>query len=292
MVVVSGTSNEGFAKELAKELGIKYVESYIHHFPDGELHVKVPGNEIDKLGIIVQSLAYKPNEYLMELLLLADDLRREGAKKVIAVIPYLAYARQDEEFTKGEAVAFLSVAKLLETYCDEIITIDTHLHRFHKISEVFSKAVNVSAMSELGHYIKKKYKNLRNPVVIGPDEESKQWAKQIAGLIGCEYDIFEKVRLSATRVKIQPKEKDLHGRDVVIVDDIISTGGTIIEAIKIAKREGAKRIIIICSHGLLLNDALKKIKKAGAEVVISTNTVPNVTSKVSAVPPVVEILKK
>jgi len=291
MVVVSGTSNKEFAKELAKGLGIKYVKSTIHHFPDGELHVKVPGEKIDKLGIIVQSLAYKPNEYLLELLLLADDLRREGAKNVIAVIPYLAYARQDEEFTDGEAVAFLSVAKLLETYCDKIITVDTHLHRFHKISEVFTKAVNVSAMGELGHYLKKKYKSLKSPVVIGPDEESKQWAKQIAEIMGCEYDIFKKVRFSATKVKIKPKEKDLHGRDVIIVDDIISTGGTIISAIKIAKKEGAKRIIVVCSHGLLMNNALKKIKNAGAEIVISTNTVLNVTSKVSAVHPVAEVVK-
>ncbi|MBN2518791.1 MAG: ribose-phosphate diphosphokinase [Candidatus Altiarchaeota archaeon] len=291
MVVVSGTSNKGFAKELAKALGKRYVDSDIHHFPDGELHVKVPGGKIDREGIIVQSLAYRPNEYILELILLADDLRREGAKKVIAVIPYLAYARQDEEFTKGEAVAFLSVAKLLETYCDKIITVDTHLHRFHRISQVFSKAVNVSAMEELAQYAKKRYKNLKNPLIIGPDGESKQWAKQIAGIMECEYDIFEKVRLSATKVIVKPKKKDLRGRDIIIVDDIISTGGTIIETIKIAKKQGAKRIIVFCSHGLLMDGALKRILRAGAEVVVSTNTVPNSTSKVSAVPSVARVLK-
>lgn len=292
MIVVSGTSNEEFAKKLAAKLDVKYVKSVIQHFPDGELHVKIPGAKVDKVGVVVQSLVYTPNEYLMEAILLADDLKREGAKKVVGVFPYLAYARQDEAFTKGEAVSFLSVAKLLESYFDRIITVDAHLHRFHDIRQVFKKAENVSAMAEISEYLRRKFKKFKDPIVLGPDEESEQWAKQIARGVGCEYDVFTKTRFSATRVEIHPKKADLTNREVIIVDDIISTGGTMINAVKIARREGAKRIIAVCSHGLLLKDSLLRIKKAGADYVISTNTVPNgKTSMIDATDPVAEALR-
>jgi ribose-phosphate pyrophosphokinase len=223
-------------------------------------------------AIVVQTLAFKPNEYLMELIFICDSLRRDGCKKITAVIPYLAYARQDEEFSRGEEVSLLAVSKLLEMYCDKIITIDAHLHRFKHITDVMKKAINVSAMKTIGKYLNKNYK-LTNPVVIGPDEESEQWAKDIAKNLNCEYDVFLKTRFSATEIEIKPREQDLHNKDVIVIDDIVSTGGTMAEAVKIAKKEGAKRVFAVCTHGLFVNNAIKKITKAGADEILSTNTI-------------------
>ena len=287
MIVVSGSANKPFAEELAERIDADYVETKIEHFPDGELHITVP--KCAREAIVVQSMAFRPNEYFMELLFICDALRRDGCKKIIAVIPYLAYARQDMEFHKGEEVSFQAVSHLMEIYCDSLITVDAHLHRIKNIKFIASKAKNTSAMPIIGEYLKEKY-NLNKPVVIGPDEESEQWAKQIAEVLSCDYDVFKKTRHSATKVEIKPKERDLNGRDVVVIDDIVSTGGTMAQAVEIAKKEGAEKVLSVCTHGLFVDDALRKITRAGADEVLSTNTVQNKTAKIDVVGAVADIL--
>lgn len=287
MIVTSGSSNPTFAKDLARLMGVEYKAARIGHFPDGELHITVPR---DKETILVQSLALNPNEYMMELLLMLDYLESKGSE-VTAVIPYLAYARQDEEFHSGEAISFHTIAKLLQHYCDNAIMIDVHLHRIGNIKKMLPKAVNVSVMPLIGEYLKRHVK-FQNPVVIGPDEESEQWAKQIANILNCDHDIFIKKRFSSTKVaEMEPKSLNLKGRDVVIIDDIISTGGTIANAVKIAKKHGAKKISVACAHGLFVGGAVGKIKPYVSNI-LSTDTVPGKYSKIRAAPAVANYLKK
>jgi len=286
MIVVPGSSNRLFAYRLARSLNATYVETEISKFPDGETHIRIP--KVDEEAIVLQSLCHNPDKYLMEFLIICDALWGKGCKHITGVLPYLAYARQDSEFTPGEAVSLLGVARVIEKFCDDVITVDMHLHRYKSIDEVFTQGKNVSAAGAVGKYLKKR--DLKDPTVIGPDEESEQWARQISAEIGCEWDVFTKERLSPEEIRLMPKAADVGGRDVVIFDDIISTGGTMAEAIRAVKKLGAKRVIAACTHAILAGTAQTKIFDAGAESIIASDTVPSPFSYVSAVPPIVEAI--
>ena len=288
MIVVPGSSNRLFAFKLSKQINAEYVETEISEFPDGEVHIKIPKDVKKEDVVVVQSLAVHPNDYLMEFLIICDALRGKGCNNICAVLPYLAYARQDDEFTPGEAISLLGVSRIIEEFCDEIITVDMHLHRYNRITEVFHRGKNVSAMPLLGSYISRF--NLDNPVVIGPDEESEQWAKQMASTISkdCEYQIFTKMRHSAEDVSIRG-EVNVHGRDIIVCDDIISTGGTMAEIIRILKEAGAKRVMVACTHAILAGNAITRIYGSGAEDLVGTDTVPSEITRVSAVPAVAEV---
>jgi len=243
--------------------------------------------------IVIQSISRTPDEFLVEYLLLVDTLKDLGAKRVVSFIPYFAYARQDERFKPGEALSFKTVSKLIEEVgTDEIYTIDMHQHRVLKSSEVFRiPSHNLSAMPLLADYVEKTG-NLLKPLIIGPDAEAEQWAKLAAERLHTDYDVFEKKRLSSENVQIRPRKANAKGRDVLIVDDIISTGGTIVEALKILFSQGAKKIDVACTHPLLMGGALEKICATGAKNVIGPDTVPSPIGHVSVAPLIVKQIKK
>jgi len=190
-------------------------------------------------------------------------------------------------------LSFKTVSKLIEEVgTDEIYTIDMHQHRVLKSSEVFRiPSHNLSAMPLLADYVEKTG-NLLKPLIIGPDAEAEQWAKLAAERLHTDYDVFEKKRLSSENVQIRPRKANAKDRDVLIVDDIISTGGTIVEALKILFSQGAKKIDVACTHPLLMGGALEKIYATGARNVIGTDTVPSPISHVSVAPLIVEQIKK
>ena len=265
----------------------------VEHFPDGEIYVRVMNDIKGATVYFIQSMALQPNNYLMEYLLIMDSLKSLGAEKIVGVIPYLPYARQDARFNVGEALSLEVVARLIEESGTEgLITIDMHLHRLRDASEVFKiPVVNLSAAPLLARYIMENYE-LSDPVVIGPDEEAERWAQEGARAIGVEYDVLEKVRKSATEVVIQPKKLDVVGKDVILLDDIISTGGTMVEAVRFLKEAGARKIIAACTHPLLVRRALERILSEGAIDVVGTDTVMSVASKVSVAPLVVEGIRR
>jgi ribose-phosphate pyrophosphokinase len=265
----------------------------IKRFPDGEKYLRVLNEVKDDHVIVIQSMHHTPDDFLFEYLLLVDTLKDLGAKKVTGFIPYFAYARQDERFKPGEALSFKTVSKLIEAVgTDEIYTIDMHQHRVLSSSDVFRiPSHNLSAMPLLANYVRKEGK-LRDPLVIGPDSEAEQWAKLASETLGTDYDVFEKKRLAADKVEVRPRRANAKGRDILIVDDIISTGGTIIEASKILLSQGAKRIEVACTHPILATDALNRIRAAGVLNVIGTDTVPGPISYVSVAPLIAEHIKK
>ncbi len=292
-VVVSGSASGLLGIKVSKQSGWRLIQSKVEQFPDGELYVRVMGDVEGETVALIQSMALRPNDYLVEYLLMVDALRSLGARKILGVIPYVPYARQDARFNKGEALSMEVVAKLIERSGTEaIVTIDMHLHRLSDPSQVFGiPVVNLSAAPLLTRYVVENY-GLREPVVIGPDEEAEQWAREGASAIDAEYDVMEKVRKSATEVVIQPKKLDVEGRDVIILDDIISTGGTMVEAVKVLKKAGARRIIAACTHPLLVRRALEKILSEGAEDVVGTDTVASAVSRVSVAPLIIEGVKR
>ncbi len=293
MIIIGGSTSEALAEKVAKELHFKAGGLEIRRFPDGEKYLRVLEDVKNEDVAVIESIHHTPDELLFEYLLLVDTLKDLGARRVIGFIPYFAYARQDERFKPGEALSFRTVSKLMESVgTDEIFTIDMHQHRVLKSSEVFTiPSRNLSAMPLLADYVKKTGA-LQKPLVIGPDAEAEQWAKLAAERLETDYDVFEKKRLGDERVEVRPRRASAKGRDVLIVDDIISTGGTIVEASKILLSQGAKRVEVACTHPILAPGALEKIKAAGVQSVIGTDTVPSPISYVSVAPLIAEQVRR
>ena len=293
MIIIGGSSSQDLAAKVANELGVKAGALEVRRFPDGERYVRILSEVKGSSVAVIQSIHHTPDELLFEYLLLTDALKDLGAKKVVAFIPYFAYARQDERFKSGEALSFKTVTKLIECVgTDEIFTIDMHQHRVLKSSEVFKiPSHNLSAMRLIADYVQKHGK-LEHPLVIGPDAEAEQWAKIAADRLHTDYDVFLKKRLGDAHVEVRPREANANGRDVLIVDDIISTGGTIVEAVRILQSQGARRIQVACTHPILAPGALEKIKETGVQDVVATDTVPSPISHVSVAPLIAEHVKE
>ena len=294
IMVLGGSRGGHIAVRIARLGDYELGDIEVRKFPDGETYIRLMSNVADKDVVYVNSIAKDVNDLLIETLFTLETLKELGAKKVYAVIPYFPYARQDERFNPGEVVSFNVVARMLERAgIDEVWTIDLHLHRVGDISKLFKiPARNLTAVKELCAYMKEIYR-LEKPFIIGPDEEAEQWARVASEYFDSEYDVLEKQRLSAEEVIVKPKHiRDFKGRDVLIIDDIISTGGTIVEAVKVIKNMNAGDIYVAVTHALLVKNALTKILKAGVKDVVSTDTVLSPTSRVTVAPLIVRELSK
>lgn len=274
MKVVAGKSSPILAKRIADKLGCELAKTTYKVFPDGELYVKV--EKLDE-AVVVQSI--NSNDDLVQLMLIFDAL---SDADITAVIPYMGYARQDRAFEDGEAISIRAVAKLIESYADRVITVNIHSERG---KSYFKKLTEVDAMPLIGEH----YRG-RDIVMISPDLGSLKRVETASKHAGCEYDYLEKVRISAEEVKIKPKSLDVSGRDVVIVDDIISTGGTIVEATKVLKSLGARSVECACVHAVLAGDALNKLFNAGVRNVIATDTIEKPVSVISVADAIVSAL--
>ncbi len=293
MLIVAGSASPKLAERVAKQLKCKLTKSELRRFPDGELYVRIPDDVEGEDVAVIQSTCYPPNENYMELFLLLDAAKDLGAKKVMAVIPYLAYARQDKRFERGEAVSLKTVAKLIEgAGADRVFLVDVHAHRVEKLSRVFNiPARSLTAAPLLGKWIAENYQ-LANPVIVGPDEEAQQWARAAGEAIGADWDFMMKKRIGAEEVEIKPRKLEVRGRDVIVIDDIISTGGTMVEAIKILRKHGVQRIYAACVHGVFAGDALKKIHGTGVQEILATDTIESDISKVSVAPLIADALRE
>lgn len=276
MKVVAGTSSPLLAKRIAECLNVRLAKTTFKKFPDGELYVRI--EDVDKEAVIVQSI--NSNDDLVALMLMFDAL--EDAE-ITAVIPYMGYARQDKRFNEGEAISIRAVAKMIESYVSKVITVNIHSR---DAAGYFKKLVEVDAMPVIGKYYAGK-----NVVMVSPDLGSYERVKVCAEHAGCEFDYLEKTRLDAETVEIKPKSLDVKGKNVVIVDDIISTGGTMIEATKMLLKSGAKSVECACVHAVLAGNALNKLYSAGVKRVIATDTIEKVVSVISVAEAIAKVLR-
>jgi ribose-phosphate pyrophosphokinase len=293
MKIIGGTGGRVLATLIAGKMGLKASVTEIRRFPDGEKYVRITEDVAAQDVVIVQSIHHEPDGLLFEYFLLCDAVKDLGAKKVIAVFPYFPYARQDSRFNPGEAISLKTVAKLIQDVgTSEMFSVDMHQHRMGRASDLFKIPVhNLAASPLLAEYVKTGWL-LHKPIVVGPDEESEQWASAAARVIGADHDVLHKRRLGPEKVEIRTRSLSVSGRDVLLIDDIISTGGTIVEATKILKNQGASRIIVACTHPILALDALAKIYESGAEIVLGTDTVPSSISYVSVAPLIADAIRK
>jgi len=275
--VIAGSASKDLGKRIARRLKAPYVEAKTKVFPDGESKItfgRIPKNSV---VLVVQSTYPPVDTNLLQALSIISQARKT-ASKIYAIIPYMGYARQDRQFLSGEIVTMSIVAKMLEAAgAKKIFVVDIHsktaLNHFKIPKE------NVSAIPDLAKYFKKL--KLKNALVVSPDMGGALRAKKFARLLNTDFITLKKSRNRNTgKVRIQSSKADVHGRDLIVVDDIISTGGSVVRATQFLKRQKCKRVFVACTHGLLVGDAERKIKKAGVSQIISTNTIPRSTSKV------------
>jgi len=276
--VIAGKSSEDLARKLSKKIKANLVKSQIRVFPDGESKITLIGKISKKKSVVVQSMYPPVDTNLVQVLSLITKAK-ENSSEVVVVIPYMGYTRQDREFLPGEIVTMKVLGKLFKgAGASEVVVVDIHsLIGFKHFS---IKTKNVTAIPDLVRYFKKL--SLKNPLVVSPDQGGKERAKEFAKEFNLDYIALEKKRDRKTgKVKIKTKNLDeVRNRDLILVDDMISTGGSIIKATQFLKKQKCKRIYVACTHALLMNNAEKKIKKAGVTSIISTNTIPGKTSKV------------
>jgi len=276
--VISGKSSEELAKKLSKKLKANLVRSEVRIFPDGESKITLKGNLSKRKSIVVQSIYPPVDTNLVQALSLISKAK-ETSSEVIAVIPYMGYARQDREFLPGEIITMKVLAKLFKGVgASKIIAVD--IHSVIGLKHFTIKSKNVTAIPDLVNYFKKL--SLKNALVVSPDQGGKNRAKEFAKEFESKYIVLEKKRDKKTgKVQIKTKNSDtVVGRDLILVDDMISTGGSIIKATQFLKKQKCKRVYVACTHALLMNDAEKKIRKAGVTSIVSTNTIPGKTSVV------------
>jgi len=289
MLIVGCSHGTHLAKSIAKKLNKKYHELEVTKFPDSELKLRFNTPIKGKYVILVQSFYENINDCVVETLFAAETARDLGAKEVILVAPYFPYLRQDKRFNPGECISLRTIAKNIDEDFDKVIIIDPHLHREKTLEHIFRiKSKKLTANPLIVEYIKK---NIKNPVIIGPDWESYKWAQKVAEEIGCDFAIMEKKRYSARKVEVKLHKKiDLNGKNLIFIDDMISTGNTLLRAIAALNKIGAKKVTCFAVHGILVENALEKLKKAGATV-ITTNTIPNKTAKIDVSNLIAESLK-
>jgi ribose-phosphate pyrophosphokinase len=273
MIMIALSHGTHLAKRVASLLKVPYSELEVTHFPDSEIKLRYKISLKKKAVVLVQSFYGNVNDCIIETLFAAETARDLGAKKVTLVAPYFPYLRQDKRFNPGECISLKTIAKNIDEDFDKVIIMDPHLHREKTLKHIFKiPAKKLTANPLIEEFIKNK---IKNPIIIGPDWESYKWAQRVAEKIGCDFAIMEKKRFSATNVKVTLHKKiHVQNKNLVFIDDMISTGNTLLEAIRALKDLGAKRVTCFAVHGILVNNALKSLRKAGATVV-TANTIPN-----------------
>ena len=275
--VVSGNASTDLAKRIARRLKSPYIKTEKKFFPDGESKITI--NQIPKKSIVVvvQSTYPPVDSNLLELLSIVSKIQKFSSK-VYAVIPYMGYARQDREFLGGEIVTIGVVGKLLKSAgVKKVLTVDIHSKLALKELKISSE--NISAMNVLVKHFEKL--KMKDPLVVSPDMGGQERAEKFANLLKTDFIALKKHRDRKTgKVNILSDKVDVKNRDLILVDDMISTGGSIVKATQFLKKQKCKRVFVACTHALLVNDAAKKIKKAGVSQIVSTNTIPGKSAKV------------
>lgn len=278
-VVIAGPASEQLASNIAKRLNIKVIKPELRIFADGESKIKIESVE-NKQCIIIQSLYPPIDRHIIQLLMMIQKCRKDKALNTIVVIPYMAYARQDKAFLEGEVISISILAEIIEYFgVSRVITVD--IHSESSLSYFGNIIKNISAIPVLAEYALQNI-FLNNAIIISPDFGGLKRAQKFGQIIQREVTFLKKTRDRLTgMVSIEDvldfKVKD---KDVILVDDMISTGNSIIKACEVLRKNGADSIFVICSHALLLDKALDKIIRAGTTEIISTNSIPNSCSKV------------
>lgn len=289
-MIISGSASQALAANVARQLDEKLGLIETKKFPDGERYLRIK-DEIaeDERVVVIQSTGFPQDENLMELFFILDTLNDMNVTDITVVSPYLGYSRQERRFKETECISAKATAKLIQTMgVKRLISVNLHEESICDLYDI--PAENLSAMPAIAEHIADTFDE--KPIILAPDKGAENFAKEIATIIDTDYDYLEKVRLSPEKVETKPKNISVKGRKVVIIDDIISTGGTIVNAINILSEQGAKSVDVFCVHPVLVNDAVLKINAAGASSVQATDSLKSDVSNISLASTIANSLKK
>ncbi|MCK4885469.1 ribose-phosphate diphosphokinase [Candidatus Bathyarchaeota archaeon] len=290
MIVVPGPASQSLGKKIAENLNAQIVPVNLKNFPDGEYCLRFEGDVTGEEVVVVQTTGPPQDTNIMQLLLMLDTAKELGAEKVTAVVPYLAFARQDKRFLSGEAVSAETLVKLIEACgVDQFITVNIHAENTLKRFLVPTK--NLSAITLLAEHFKGR--GLDGAFSLSPDKGAIGLAEEADRVLGggCGWLRKERDRYTG-EVQVEEKSLNVQGRDVIVFDDIISTGGTIARAIKMLKSQGARRVYVACVHPLLIGEAKTKIIESGAEEIVGTDSITSSVRTVSLAPLIAEALAR
>lgn len=263
---------------LAHELNVNWGIIQVHYFPDNECKLTLPPQLPEQ--VTLYCTLDRPNEKLIQLMLAADTARQCGAKQLKLIAPYLCYMRQDKAFFPGESISQKSIGHFLANLFDVIITVDPHLHRIDHLEEVIpnTKVFTLSATGLMTEFIQEKgYK----PLLLGPDAESEQWVSQIARPLKLDFTICNKIRTDDNQVIIDLPRIPLTGRHIILVDDVISSGGTLAYMAELCLAQGAQRVDVLVTHPLFAGQAMKRLKQSGIHEIWSTDSIVHETNAFS-----------
>ena len=275
MIIVPGPASKELGEAIARQLGVEAHPVDHRLFPDGESYIRLTADVKDETVVLVQTTAPDPDRKLVQLLVMARTAKDFGARRVIACVPYLAYMRQDKRFLEGEALSFDVVLGLLEdTGVDELMVVDLHseesLKRIQPRHRI--RVHTLSAIPLIARYLKEH--GFDGAYSLSPDEGRKDIVEATSRVMGGGFAFFEKVRDKYTgETTMKVKDVEVKGRKAVVFDDIISSGGTIARAIKGLKAQGAIQVAAACTHALFMEGAEEKLRDAGADLILATDTV-------------------
>lgn len=270
--------NLNLSAQVRQKLGAELGSLTIRDFPDGESSIKVMGNCEDRKVIIMADLS-RPNEKMLPLLLLTRILRERKAKEIDLIAPYLPYMRQDAQFTPGESQLARHFAELLSAHVDKVITVEPHLHRILRLDTIFTiPTETVHSTTPIAEWVNS---HVEKPLFIGPDMESSQWVSPLARQLKQPFLVAEKKRKGDKDVSIEIKELN-HYKDYtpVVIDDIISTGYTMMGIGQQLKAEGFNKSICIATHAIFSDDAYMRLSRAYFDKVVTTNTIPHISNQI------------
>jgi ribose-phosphate pyrophosphokinase len=285
--------SELFAARLATLAECERQDLLVRRFPDGESHVRLL-TDVQQRDVIFVCMLDRPDDKILPLYFAASIARELGARRIGLVIPYLPYMRQDARFRSGEGITSVHFAGFVSSFCDWLVTVDPHLHRHHDLAEIYRVATTVAhAAPEIAKWIAA---NVRDPIIVGPDSESEQWTAEVAQNAGCPYTVLRKTRHGDRDVDItMPDSASWRGRTPVLVDDIVSTGRTMMAAASHFRAQGAPPPLCIAVHPLFSGDAYLELQAAGVDRIVSCNTVAHSSNRIDVCGPVAtavaEVLK-
>ena len=280
MYVVSGSTHQRLGASLAEELDAEFCGVVNRHFPDGERYIRILMDVTGQEVVVIQNTF--PDKKIVELLLILQAVKEAGAKTVTCVIPYMGYSRQERIFQTGEARSAKAIASVLGSLCDRIFTINVHTPA---VLDFFGcEAHDINGSSEVVRYLK----GFKPDMVVAPDEGSKDRCMLAADMLKVPVHIMKKVRIDGRTVETSSGPVDVKGSTAVILDDIISTGGTIATAANILRDGGADRILAACTHGLFIEDAANRLRVC--DDILSSDTLEGVYTRFSVAPAIADAL--
>lgn len=280
MKIIGGPASQLLASRVARELGTNPTLCDFNRFPDGEVYTCIQDEQLEDVTIIQSTTTDSDLVYLLQMIDACED-----ASSINVVIPYMGYARQDKKFKTGEPISARAVARTVNA--DRIFTVN--IHEKSVLDYFNAPASDLDATKLIGSHLKSL--NLTDTLIVAPDSSALTLAKSAASELGLEYDYLEKTRLSGDTVVIKTKKMDVTGRDVVLIDDMIATGGTMAESIKLLKKQGAKDVYLTCVHPVLTRNAVIRLFNAGVRDIFATDTIEKAQSCVSVAPLIADTIR-